>query len=650
VTEYQDFLTRKIAEAPTVGISRPGKLPSALKPFQRDITTWALRRGRAAIFAGTGLGKTLMQLSWADAVANHTNGRVLILTPLAVAQQTVAEAAKFSIPGVSYAPCQEDADSRIVITNYDRFERFDVSEFAAIVLDESGIIKAHDSKTRAMLIEACIDVPYKLCCTATPAPNDWIELGNHAEFLSVMSEKEMLAMFFVHDGSMRAHGADEWRLKGHAERPFWEWMASWSVMIRSPADLGYDEPGYILPPLNRRQITVSIEYRPMAGMLFPTEARTMQERLGVRRDSIGERVVAVKQIIDNEEVSCQTGSACGSQNMQIAGRDADTLILPTGQEKQSPGDRPPKTASICGPITEPTKTTGTSALPSNETKSMARAGRNTHPTVITESVSKQNQGTRTKRQSATVESNPPLELIPPNTIGCSNPNGAGVQSVASQTPINEVTASISITATRPESSEDCSAHPAISPSENSATTPTDSPERSNTFWKGDDQWIIWCGLNDEQSALEKIFGDRCISVYGSLDPEEKTARILSWLRGERPILISKIRICGYGMNLQQCNKMIFVGMNDSFEQLYQATRRVWRFGQSRPVNVYLIASELDGAVVANIARKEAAFEKMQAAMADHMLDLTRKAVSTGRVQHSTYRATKTLQVPSWMTA
>ena len=278
---YTEFLTRKQVRHVPCGLDVVRGLPSALKPFQKDIVTWSLKLGRAAVFAGTGLGKTLQQLSWAHAVERHEKAPILILTPLAVAQQTVSEAAKFGIQGVSYARDQSQAGSRIVVTNYDRIEKFDTSKFCGVVLDESSIIKAHESKTRALLMDVCAGIRYRLCCTATPAPNDYVELGNHAEFLGVLSSKEMLATWFVHDGSVRAtnstnHGSKpiaDWRLKGHAERDFWRWVSTWAVMIRHPRDLGYDDAGYDLPPLHKHQITVPVEFKPDvdSGMLFAME-------------------------------------------------------------------------------------------------------------------------------------------------------------------------------------------------------------------------------------------------------------------------------------------------------------------------------------------------------------------------------------------
>jgi hypothetical protein len=296
-TDYEAFLARKAVVAPPSGFE-PSRLPSAMKPFQRDITTWACRRGRAAVFAGTGLGKTIMELAWGQQVVRHTKGQVLLFTPLAVAEQTVQEAAKFGIKGVAYAADHGSAKTPIVVTNYDRRDKFDLSKFSGIILDESGIIKDHDSRTRRDLTEECRSTPYLMCGSATPAPNDWTELGQHAEFLGVMSAKEMLAMFFVHDGAVRADAnGEEWRLKGHAQDDFWRWVASWAVMIRHPRELGYEEPGYDLPPLNMHQVTVQVENNHTNGMLFPTQALTLKERIGARRDTITERVRAAADIV-----------------------------------------------------------------------------------------------------------------------------------------------------------------------------------------------------------------------------------------------------------------------------------------------------------------------------------------------------------------
>lgn len=465
---YRDFLMAKAPLDPPAGMSVAPPLPVALKPFQRAITTWALRRGRAAMFEGTGLGKTLQQLSWGRAVADEEDAPILILTPLAVAEQTVSEAEKFGIRGAHYAPDKTAVRGDLVVTNYERFDKFRIGDFAGIILDESGIIKAQDGKTRIELTDACRSTPWRLCCSATPAPNDYTELGQQAEFLGVMSAKEMLAMFFVHDGSIRAddHSQtnDGWRLKRHAAKDFWRWLASWSVMVRHPSDLGFDEPGYDLPPLNLHEVTVAAEYRPTAGSLFPVHSSTLSERIGVRRDTVAERVAKAVEIVSRE-----------------------------------PGE----------------------------------------------------------------------------------------------------------------------------------------------------SWLVWCNLNSEADAIEAALPS-ALQVAGRHDVDLKANRLLGFKSGAPPILVTKPSLAAHGMNYQHCARMVFVGLTDSFEQVYQAIRRCWRFGQARPVEVYVIASELEGNVVANIRSKEAAFEAMLDAMSGHMRDLMKDNVTGGRNAVDTYAPAQPMEVPTWL--
>lgn len=470
---YTAFIKAKSRVPRPAGLTKVPKLPAVLKQFQRDIVSWALKQGRCAIFAGTGLGKTAMQLSWAQAMQKHTASKVLILTPLAVAQQTVQEAKKFGIGSVGYAADRSQIATDIVVTNYDRIEKFDMSKFGAVVLDESSIIKSHDSKTRALLTELCRDIPYRLCCTATPAPNDYVELGNHAEFLGVLNAKEMLATWFIHDGSIRAtnmsnHGSKpiaDWRLKGHAEKDFWRWIATWAVVIRHPRDIGYDDAGYDLPPLNKHQITVPVPYEASidSGLLFPMEASTLQEQRQASRASISARVDAAVALIEAD-----------------------------------PGK----------------------------------------------------------------------------------------------------------------------------------------------------PWLIWCQLNDEASMITQAIPG-AVNVQGSDDSDVKARNLLGFANGDVTKLVSKPSIAGFGMNFQCCADMIFLGLNNSFEQLYQATRRCWRFGQTKPVNVYMIAAETEGAVVANLEAKEQAADHMLAQMADHMKDLTKRALK-GATQRTLIEHTKRMEVPTWL--
>lgn len=292
--EYAKFLETKKVIVKETGFSVDDINPM-LFDFQKDIVRWSLKKGKAAIFADCGLGKTPMQLEWGRHVCNHTGGNVLILAPLAISRQTVREGKKFGV-GVTACRSQEDVKPGINITNYEMLRHFKPDEFDGIVLDESSILKAHDGKTRNTIIDSFRHTPYKLACTATPAPNDFMELGNHSEFLGVMNRMEMLAMFFVHDGGETS----KWRLKGHAQEKFWEWVASWAVLIRKPSDLGYDDGKFQLPELNIHQHTVKVNSKPLTT-LFHVEALTLQERQQARKNSISDRVQMCADMVNNSK-------------------------------------------------------------------------------------------------------------------------------------------------------------------------------------------------------------------------------------------------------------------------------------------------------------------------------------------------------------
>jgi len=256
MSTYEEFIAGKGALVSPVGLTGPFALSPALFPFQRDVVAWALSLGRAAIFAECGLGKTLMQLEWARIVAERAGGRVLILSPLAVAQQTIREGARFGIP-VRYAASQADVGDGITITNYERLDRFDAASFAGVVLDESSILKSFMGRTKRTLVTMFASTPYRLACTATPAPNDHIELGNHSEFLGVLDSFEMLTRWFINDTSLFGN----YRLKGHAEAPFWDWVCSWARCVTKPSDLGYSDDGYVLPELSMHRHVVDVDVR-----------------------------------------------------------------------------------------------------------------------------------------------------------------------------------------------------------------------------------------------------------------------------------------------------------------------------------------------------------------------------------------------------
>lgn len=458
---YTTFLARKAVTDPMTGLANIPELPASLFPHQRDIVKWALRRGRAALFAGTGLGKSLMELAWAQAIHQTTGKDILHLAPLAVSNQLAREGDKFGIPARVVAS-QGDCGPGINITNYQKLDHFDLAQFGGVILDESSILKNTDGHYRTKLIAACQSIPFRLAATATPAPNDFMELGNHAEFLGIMSYTDMLATFFTHDGG----DTQKWRLKGHAENEFWRWMASWAVMLRKPSDLGYPNDGYDLPPLRFVQHMVAADYEPCSetGLLFPMQAETLQERIGARRATIEPR---------------------------------------------------------CG-----------------------------------------------------------------------------------------LAASV---------------------------TPADRP------------FVWWCNLNGEAELLARSIPG-AVNLHGSLKDEEKERIIRDFLAGDVRVLISKPSICGFGLNFQHCADTGFVGLNDSFEQFYQAVRRFWRFGQSKPVTAHIIASELEGATVANIKRKEADADRMAAAMVMHMADLSSEAVRGSVRDTPTYNPTLPIQLPNFLEA
>lgn len=287
---YDDFLKNKrfVLESCGFDIDKATLNPQ-LYDFQKDIVRWALAKGRACIFADCGLGKTAMQLSWSYQVAKHLglDAKVLILAPLSVCEQTKREGAKFNYQ-VNICESQDDVIPGINITNYEKLDKFIASSFDAVVLDESSILKSFTGKVRTSIINNFMNVPYKLACTATPAPNDYMELGNHAEFCGVMTRAEMLSMFFVHDGGETS----KWRLKGHAEDIFWQWMASWCVFVDNPRNLGYEISGFDLPRLHINEIIVD-------GDEPTRENLSLLERRQARKDSLIARCEKAAELVNS---------------------------------------------------------------------------------------------------------------------------------------------------------------------------------------------------------------------------------------------------------------------------------------------------------------------------------------------------------------
>ena len=282
---YSEFLATKRERVDACGFDVDEcEISAALFPWQRRVVQWAVKRGRAALFEDCGLGKTAQQLEWARLVHARTGRSVLIIAPLAVSDQTVREGAKFGIAVKIAKDGGAVTDPGVYVTNYERLGKFKPGPFAGIVLDESSILKAYGGKTRREITAFAKSIPFRLCCTATPAPNDITELVNHAEFLDIMNGKEILALFFRLDGN----STHAWRLKGHARRAFWHWMAEWSVAIRKPSDIGYPDDGYTLPPLVMHEDVVVNDVH--EGWLFAVEAKTLHERRQSRRDTLDKRI------------------------------------------------------------------------------------------------------------------------------------------------------------------------------------------------------------------------------------------------------------------------------------------------------------------------------------------------------------------------
>lgn len=330
---YEDFIANKSHSGADEGI-RASSMPGSLFDFQRSLVEWSLSKGRAAIFADCGLGKTPMQLAWSDNVARATGKPVLILAPLAVSTQTTREADKFKIE------CARSTDgkiaSRVVVTNYERLDKFDSRSFGGVVLDESSILKSFDGARRTAITEFMKKIPYRLLATATAAPNDYLELGTSSEALGFLGHMDMLQRFFSNDeksaGLRRQYGeAPRWRFKGHAETPFWRWVTSWARACRKPSDLGFEDGKFVLPALRETEHFVETK-RPAPGMLFTLPAMSLPEQREERKRTLHERCERAASLATTKKTAlvwCHTNDEGDllekliSGSVQIAGSDSD---------------------------------------------------------------------------------------------------------------------------------------------------------------------------------------------------------------------------------------------------------------------------------------------------------------------------------------
>lgn len=456
---YSDFIKAKQISTPQSGFEvNANELNEHLFDWQNDIVRWALRRGRAGVFPDTGLGKTIKQLVIAEQVVKHTDGNVLIVAPLAVSRQTLREAYKFSIDcPIAVCSSQEEVTSGISITNYEKLHKFDAASFVGVVLDEASILKSIAGKTRAKLLEMFAETPYRYCFTATPSPNDVMELGSYVEFLGLMSREEMLSMFFVHDGGETA----KWRLKRHAEKEFYRWMSTWCVMIENPSDIGYDGSPFVLPPLRFHKHSVSCD--PQPGCLFSLPDLTLSDQRSTRRETIESRVSLLSEIINS----------------------------------------------------------------------------------------------------------------------------------------------------------------------------TDEP------------WSVWCQLNDESTAATEAINDS-LEITGSQSDEEKERRLVAFGEGDALRIVTKSKIAGHGLNWQHCCKVGLLGIDHSYEMMYQLIRRHYRFGQKKPVDVHIVLSERDSGILDNINRKQLQHKSLLRGMVEAVSEQTRQEMTCLKREVISYIPSTEMELPSWL--
>lgn len=457
--EYKKFLEKKLSFKKDSGFVIPEKnLNSGLLPFQKACVSWALKKGRAALFEDCGLGKTVQQLEWAHQVYKKTNKPILILAPLAVSLQTKREGEKFGIK-VLVCESQKDVVNGINITNYEKLHKFE-PDFSGIVIDESSILKAFSGKTRNQIIEFSQNIPYRLACTATPAPNDFEELGNHAEFLGICTRAEMLSMFFINDTA----NCGTWRLKGHVEdNVFWEWMSQWTIMISKPSDIGFDDNGFILPEIRYFEHIVPAIEKPKLGFFHSATKRSLMDRKRIRQQTIPIRTDKAAEIINKDR----------------------------------------------------------------------------------------------------------------------------------------------------------------------------------------DMWVVWCGLNKESEMLSQKI-EKCHEITGSQDETIKSKLMIDFALGNIKRVVTKSRIAGRGMNWQICHKAAFVGLSDSWEDLYQAIRRIYRFGQKKEVEIHIFLEERELTVLENIKRKELNAQKMIQNLIRYMKEFTKRELGKENGKDKLYLPRKDMVLPIWL--
>lgn len=647
---YIDFLKSKAIEDVPTGIADGFKLPSKLFDFQNAITAWAIKRGRALIAADCGLGKTPMQLSWAREIHRITGKNILLLAPLAVAQQTVREGKKFGIE-VNYCRNEADAKPGLTITNYECLEKhFCASHFGGVVLDESSILKSYNGKFRSYVISAFANIPFKLACTATPAPNDYMELGNHAEFLGVMSRTEMLCTFFYHDSS----NTSEWKLKSHAENDFWRWVSSWAMMIRKPSDIGFSDKGFALPPLKIHKHILDDD-KPRDGFLFAMPAATLSEQREIKRNTIEERCKFVYKIVKEITIKCTKTN--GSQNTKKHGGSKKQQMLHIRHDAKSNG--PLQTKRIKDQATAKDTIKRTKINSEHMQSSIVqKGGVGLIPDIILIQHSEKKSRTRSKNTIEDIQKRnlkqelEHMDSIQVITGRClkSKKENAPFALLASQMAVQKdrkKDSQLTIVTKRKRSGESCAAN-VTSDLESSKIVQSDCDQQLDTLIERDDSVLIWCELNDEQDQLEKVLKGKCISIRGADSSISKEDGHLEWTSGKKQAFITKSSIFGHGLNWQHCHTMIFVSVSHSYEKFYQAVRRCWRFGQKHPVDVHQILMSSEMLILDNQQRKAEEADAMSVAMVKHMKESMQFNIRGVTRDRMDYKPENKLTLPKWI--
>jgi superfamily II DNA or RNA helicase len=644
--EYRRFIASRAPVQQMQGFA-PIAISDKAKTHQHAVIDFALRRGKSAAFLDTGLGKSFIELEFARQCAEETGKPSIILTPLAVAGQMVREGQKFGIDARQIRE-QSEVGAGVMVANYERLAKLAPASFGAVILDESSILKSYASKTRIALTEAFKDTRFKLAATATPSPNDHTELGNHAEFLDVMRQQEMLSKWFINDTST---ASQEWRLKGHAAGDFWQFVASWSRCATLPSDLGGDDTGYVLPAIDERVYEVEADRMVNAeqGMLFRIPEMSATSFHAEKRLTIKQRCeMAVSLVFEDfctklAEIGSGDSTCLGSQNTQPQ-ESGDTMMTPKSVSGENRNAEPQKkTPHTCENITLQTRKS-LPILKSAETGTTQPEEQSMPATLSMLPECALAQTAETQSQSGMVALSQHMGSPKMTMSECFQIRDVLAQFVVQPTKIGAAKSCTSITATKLERSGNSYAQAATRLSARCETIQTGLDQLSNT-WNAikADPWLVFCETNEEQDFLEAAFGPMAFSVRGSDDPDEKERRILAWCDGDRPVLISKTKIVGFGMNFQHCRNVLFASVNFSYEAFYQGVRRVWRFGQGRTVNVHVVLADTEAAIWQAIGVKSDKHDEMKRRMSEAM-----RGAQTQGSRRVVYDRPLDLAFPSWI--